>query len=325
MIRIKLILIIAMLVSVNSFSEIAVGDTFYFSASFTDFTGMSGEATNVTEVLDSIKQTPDTILYVYKITNLLTTGFFENGRQLLYLVKDTNRKRLTITSSTPHEISHITSNILGSKWIIGRLSDFIFFPDLQKIAPYAYIPVLPNGKTFQKYDTYTVRVNDTSGIVWSYDSIKQSNSGKKFVGHLVKYQNKTDSSGKIIPDSSIFSSRDDNLSWQTSDPTSFLPLSITASRICMPLANDKLTMDYGILGGGGFYSAAIINYKKPNYSSIIYNFNRRVIPIESGKTIRYDVLGRIVTPSRETKCNKLILLKSPKQGFGYSNKIILTK
>jgi hypothetical protein len=303
--RIVFAIIAALLFSFNAFSDITVGDTFKCSATYYDATGMSSVKTEAIEIVDSIRESADTTAYVFEVDNLTTIDGLEYLAPIFPLIKDYNRKRITVISETPVEVTHYSANIQGSKWILGKLSDFIFHPDLQKVAPYYFIPIAPEGKAFHKGDSYSVRVNDTSGIQWIADSTGYATM--QFVGQFIKFQNKYDTAGQAIKDSA-YSLRYLKLPcWTTSTSNPFKLSGLQTASTCMLLINEKLTMGYG------YYGSSLVNYKKVNPTSIISKAAiRPIVPIYSKNIFRCDLAGRIVGNGNRQSPTRLIISSSPR-------------
>jgi len=128
MIRIKTGFLFCILAFVSfAYAEIAIGDTFAIHAGYSDNTGMSGGATDATEILDSILIKSDTTLYIFKIIKTATGGFFEMGGTMTPLITS-NPAKLVVLGNTPSNITSCSSRFKNVKWIIGKQSDVLFCP-----------------------------------------------------------------------------------------------------------------------------------------------------------------------------------------------------
>jgi hypothetical protein len=265
----------------NAFSEVAIGDTFVLSAGYE--TVIDGGTTVATEVLDSIKISADTTFYIYSVKDLNTIGFFEDGRTMSPLIKDSNRKKLAILSSKPKEVVKLSQDLSGSKWIIGSLSDFLFYPDLLELYPTYFIPILPEGTSFQNNDFYVIRVNDTFGIQWVADNPLYG--GWYFFSRNIKYQDSADTVGQIdsatVYNGSYWISSNDN------------PFSLNS---------------VGAGVGRGFYSITL-SYKKLNPASVVNLQHIRPHLQFIGKTTSFDLLGRAMGSSPIPNYRGLIIIK----------------
>jgi hypothetical protein len=230
-------------------AEIAIGDTFVPVAGYSDITGMSGGGTTATEVLDSIVIRNDTIRYIFSIVKTSTGGFFEMGgtmKPLIYSKSST----LAVLNKTPSNIGSHSSSFDNAQWILGKESDFLFYPDLQKAAPYWLVPINPTGQAYALTDYYVVRVSDSIGIKWMRDTT----ATRKFFGKFIRYQNKNDSVGSVIPDTVRYFTCGVVPSWTATDGTAsgnnnpFGLLNVGAASWMYPLKSETLSMGQGCYG-----------------------------------------------------------------------------
>lgn len=269
-------------ISKLTFAEIRIGNSFFIAASYVDFTGMSGGKTQNIELLDSILQKDDTTLFVFKTISSNNTGFFENGSFMRPLMYGSHKKNIYITSMKPLQISRLSQNLSKAKWIIGSKSDFIFYPDIQPIAEYYFIPILPDSNVFVANDTYTIRINDTTGIVWTYSS-RIHFPNEYFIGKTIKYLNKMDTTGTVINDSLYSNIGKTTLFWEPNYSRPFNVSSITASSLFETLSKKRLTMGEGMYGQN-FYSltpSSPIHFR-PTTNRLKHKF----------RTSYLDILGR---------------------------------
>jgi hypothetical protein len=280
---------IAVLFIVTGYSnaEIAVGDTFVLWAGYSDITGMSGGRTDATEVLDSVTVKNDTVRYVFSIINTNTGGFFEMGGTMKPLVTSKSSK-VVVFNKTPSNIISYSSRFNNVKWIIGNQSDFLFYPDLEKVAPYSSIPINSSGQSYLLNDYYTIRVSDTTGIKWMRDSTDD----RSFLGKFIRFQSKFDTIGTRIPDSSMNFACGKSPEWRSTggslsgsnNPFNVLRLGISSSMY--PLKNAVLTM------GQGCYSNQITYYKPVQSVSIIVPMNGSIVRYGPNSSTYYNLLGQ---------------------------------
>jgi hypothetical protein len=176
-----------LLIYLSPHAEIAVGDTFVLWARHNDMSGMSGGTVEGTEVLESIISHGDTSFYLFTLLKTQVSFFWESYPLQLPSIPVTSK--LTILHKIPSNIVKFSSRFANADWIIGEKSDFLFYPEIQKAAPYWPMPI---NDTCLRGDNYTVRVSDTTGISWRLDSLYGY-----MVGTFYRFESRFDTVGQI--------------------------------------------------------------------------------------------------------------------------------
>lgn len=204
------------------------------------------------------------------------------------------------------------------KWIIGKQSDVLFYPDLNKVAPYWSIPINSSDEPFLLDDFYTIRASDTSGIKW----VRDSSDNRCLIGKFIKFSNGADTIGNFIPDSSIPRYYRVTLSWRTTggsipESNPFYLLRIFAASDIYPLNNEILTM------GKGIYINQITVYFPINSTSIASPIKTKASECGSGKLTYYNLSGQKISAVPHN--NSMMLIISRKNRHLNAKKIIVLK
>lgn len=295
-------------VTVVSYSEIAVGDTFVIEAGYSNFIGMSGGATDAIEVLDSVVKNGDTTFYHFSVVSSKSDGFFEMGGSMKPLINSGEKTKLAILSSKPSSIQKNSPRFDGLQWILSEKSDLLFYKSIEPISPLSPIPIDTSIEPYTENDFYIVRYTDTSGMKW----VKNENENRIFQAQVIFYEDSQDSAG-------IIQSDNPNISPTYYSTTGWIPANsllhfrcFETSSIAYPLDGEQMTMKEG------FYSTEIMHYKPIKPVSIIGN-NTSIISSKitsSLKVTTYSIDGR-VTNSRNFNQNGLCIIV---QGNGYIKK-----